>query len=382
LSGVRAWGPGYLHRCRDGDGAAATEPEPPPDPCKHAVPPKPPAKQDDDQKQFNITFAADNMRLDTGADSPNALSKPQGLDLDNTCSCGVADAAPSCEAPAGSQSQCDKDDQGRDNVAGGLLQIALAQLRDLGPEGIYQNIHKGFYTVLFSVTAWNGTPNDDQVGVAVFMSPGVDNPKDENVNLIPPNFDGNDHWKLDEGSIQDGQNHLGQTCEFPTLCQPTALDAYAYVSNGKLVAHFESVPFGFGTGPSRVAIPFNSAVLVASLTGTEPNFRLEGELAGRWPAEAIIKGIANAAVVDHQTDAATAICTQPAGYTIFRTEICKAADLAGKQADDKHGKPCTALSQAMRFTAGPAKLGPVTASSEALTNNGVCPPDLDTTCPK
>jgi hypothetical protein len=36
----------------------------------------------------------------------------------------------------------------------------------------------------------------------------------------------------------------------------------------------------------------------------------------------------------------------------------------------------------MRFTAGPAKMGPVTQSSSELLENGVCPPDLDTTCPK
>lgn len=381
---VMACGPGDLHRLMAGDPTVPTDApaEDPTDPCKHAVPPKPPTKQDDKQ-QVNITFAADNLRLDTGADPDSGLGKPQSLDLDNTCSCGVADAAPSCQAPASSQSQCDKDEQGRDNVTGGLLQIALAQFPDLAPDGIYLNIHKGFYTVLFNLTAWNGTPDDDQVAVAIFMSPGVDNPKDEMANLIPPSFDGNDHWKLDEGSIKDGHSRVGTTCAFPNVCQPVALDPYAYVTKGTLVAHFDTVPFGFGQGASRVTIPFNSAILFASLSGdSEASYRMEGELAGRWPAESIIKGIASAAIINHQTDAATAICNQPSGYALFRTEICKAADLAPTSADDKQGKRCTSLSQSMRFTAGPAKMGPIAESSDSLTNNGICPADLDTSCPK
>lgn len=380
---VMACGPGDLHRLMAGDPTIPMEvpTEDPTDPCKHALAPKPPPKQDDKQ-QVNITFAADNLRLDTGADPDSGLGKPQSLDLDNTCSCGVADAAPSCEAPPSSQSQCD-DQNGRDNVTGGLLQIALAQIPDLGPDGIYLNIHKGFYTVLVNISAWNGTANDDQVAVAVFVSPGVDNPKDDMANLIPPKFDGNDRWKIEENSIKDGHGKIGMTCSFPTVCQPEALDAYAYVTNGKLVAHFATIPFGFGQAGTHVRIPFNSAVLVATLSGdNESNYRLEGEIAGRWPAESIIKGIAQAAIVNHQTDAATAICNQAGGYALFRTQICLAADLAATSDDDKKGKRCTSLSQAMRFTAGPAKLGPIAESSDSLTNSGICPPNLDTSCPK
>ena len=82
---------------------------------------------------------------------------------------------------------------------------------------------------------------------------------DDMANLIPPNFDGNDRWKIEESSVKDGHAKLGTPCMFPTVCQPEALDPYAYVTNGKLVAHFQSIPFGFGQGTVHVRIPFESA---------------------------------------------------------------------------------------------------------------------------
>lgn len=377
-----ACGPGDLHYLMAGDGAAATEPPPDPtDPCNHAREPSAPSKQDD-QRSLKLTFATDDMRFDTGRDPDSGLSKPKGLDLDDTCSCGVADAAPSCEAPLGTAPKCDKDDQGRDNVAGDLLQVALGSLQTvIGPDAIYANIHKGFYAVLVNVTAWNGTPNDDQVGVSLLMSPGVDNPKDDFANLIPPKFDGNDVWKVEPGSIHDGNLKLGKSCEdIRILCEPIALDVNGYVRDGKLVAHFDTVPFSFGPDSSRIVIPFNSATLLATISGTEPSFRLDGELVGRWPSESILQAVASASITN--SDGTTvAVCNQPSLYATFRTQVCLSADLAATRKDDKKGKRCTTLSQSLRFTAIAAHLGPVTEST-TQTGSGVCPPDLDTTCPK
>ena len=36
------------------------------------------------------------------------------------------------------------------------------------------------------------------------MSSGVDTPRDDAGDIIPPQFDGNDRWKIEEASIRDG----------------------------------------------------------------------------------------------------------------------------------------------------------------------------------
>ena len=397
-----ACGPGNLHYLMEGSPATEPTADDPTDPCKHARPPKAPPKQDE-QKVVNLTFATNDMRLDTGPTTASGLTAPQGLDLDGVCTCGVDAGPPSCKAPAGFQVTCDKVvrldggigpdgkpldggtlEEGRDNVGGGLLSLALTQLPPvLGPDSIRKRINDGFYAILVRIASWNGLADDDQVAVSVYMSPGADMGKDENANLIKPKWDGNDRWTVEVGSVLDGKNKIGLECEggLP-LCDAAALDLKAYVSGGKVVATFDNIPFSFGDSEARLFIPFNSATLIAKIRGSETEpYTLDGEISGRWPAEAIINAVGNLAVVDNDEPdgGVVAFCTDPGRFEFFRQSVCGSVDLADLKKNDNKDKDCTTMSQSVRFTAGIAHLGKV-QQSNAETNASLCPKDKDLSC--
>lgn len=391
-----ACGPGDLAYLTEGDGEA-TEPPPddtPNDPCKHARPPKPPPKKDV-PTHLTITFATREMRLDTGRDPESGLSKPQGLDLDNTCTCGVADAAPSCNSPATAPPACDKTtavdggvlEEGRDNVAGDLLAIALSRLPvSLGADAIRDRIGRGLYSILVGIADWNGTPDDDQVFVSMLMSPGADMGRDENMDIIRPKWDGNDRWAVEVGSVQDGMTKLDKECESadPNAlpeCDPIAIDLNGYVSGGKLVANFDEVPFSFGDDNARLDVPFQSATLVAKITGTAPTFYLDGELSGRWPADKIVNAIGNIAIVDDKDPegGVKGLCTTNDTFEFFRKSVCLSVDLASTKADDNKGKDCRTMSQSVRFKAEVAHQGAVRQSAQS-THPELCPKDRPLDC--
>lgn len=380
LVAVIACGPGDLSRLTKGDGTP-TEPTPtvdPTDPCKHALPPARPTRQED-PKSLVLFWATNNMRLDTGPPPDSGLSRSVGYDIDNTCTCGPADAAPSCKEPAEALKVCDLDQKGRDNVTGDLLAIALTAVpKVLSGDAIYTRIHAGFYSVLVGINAWNGTPNDDNVGVSVLISGGADMGKDENANLIRPNFDGNDIWSVAPTSIHEGDSKIGKDCnETIPVCDAIAVDAAAYVADGTLVANFGQVPFAFGDKSAFISIPFTDAMLIAKIGGEEPLFTLDGELIGRWPAEAILNAVGHLSF--DAPGGPQAICTSAGLYEQFKKQVCLSVDLATQRVRDNKGDDCTMLSQSVRFTATQAKIGHVIAP-ETETGADACPPELDTTC--
>jgi hypothetical protein len=65
------------------------------------------------------------------------------------------------------------------------------------------------------------------------------------------------------------------------------------------------------------------------------------------------------------------------GETIFKRTVCSSADLAASAAQDRTGAPCTALSEAIRFVGGTAKVGKVRASIQEPSD---CP-DFQDSCP-
>ncbi|MBX3203517.1 MAG: hypothetical protein KF764_00550 [Labilithrix sp.] len=335
------------------------------DVCVHAGPAERP-DGGDGASIADLVFAADEIRIDTG-DFDAGLPKPESIDLDRTCSCLEP---PSCVAPADAGAPvCDGPD-GRDNVSGPLLGTLALLLPALDPAFLTQRIRQGVYGILLSVQKWNGQPNDPDVVVSFRMSVGIQ--KDDDVDGGAPKFDGNDVWDIDPGSIVAGDTLVGQECS-AIGCIGIGSDVAAYVRDGVLVARFDELPLTVSVGSGRLVLPFIGTVLMARITQDGAGYRIRGELAGRWRAADILAG--SAAIRDPITN--TSLCGNPETYGYFKRSVCSSVDLAGSPADDRTGAPCTALSEAVAFSARPAKLGKV----RQLTQPPVDCPDFKDTCP-
>lgn len=376
LGAAIACGPGELHRLMEGYPA---EPDPNPeqkpgDPCKHAYAPGRPAEDASvkTDQPGAVTLAMTEMRIDTG--TPGAtLAPPAAYDLDKTCSC-LPGVRPSCKK-ATTEAVCTEDDEhGGDNVIGPLMNSVAAAIPIVASTKLKERIDKGYFSILVNITNWNGTDNDLQVTVAVFMSVGLHERSDTNL----PQFNGSDVWDVSPDSVSGGveQAAAGVDCGNPKAlqCVPFALDPNAYISKGKLVANFDNVPFAFGDGLTRVSIPLASAMLIGKLEGNAPPYTFEGDLTGRWASHDILEAMAHVAFVDDQ-GVTTALCNDPSPigkYALVYNAICSKVDLAPSRNDDADGgAPCTSLSQSTHLKATSAHLGPIVATT-TQTNSDKC----------
>lgn len=331
--------------------------------CVRAGPPERP-DGGDGPSVADLVFAVDALRIDTG-DFDAGLPKPEGVDLDGTCSCLEP---PSCVAPPDAAPACDGPG-GRDNVSGPLLGTLALLLPALEPTFLTQRIRQGVYGVLLSVQKWNGEPNDPDVVVSLRMSVGVQPTGDDGG---APRFDGNDVWDIDPASIVAGDSLVGQDCD-AIGCIGLGSDVRAYVRDGVLVARFEQLPFTVSVGAGRLVLPFVGTVLTARITRDGGVHRIAGELAGRWRTADILAG--SAAIREPLTG--SSLCENAETYGYFKRSVCSSADLAANPADDRTGAPCTALSEAVAFSGSPAKLGKV----RELVQEPVDCPGFQDTCP-
>lgn len=369
LALVFACGPGDLSDLTRGSPLTET-PDPPIEggppgipTCKGAVAPDPPPA-DGDEKFPEILFAVDNMRVDSNSqDAGTELAAPTSFNLDNNCSCEEVDQ--SCIAPDGGVKTkfCD-DKDGRDNVTGGLLADLNSLVPTASPAFLKGRIAAGIFTMFISITDWNGQPNDSRVIVGLRMSAGIDNGFDPALpgERIKPRFDGQDTWSVDPSTILSGPEPDTTPCG-PLQCIPQAIDlVHAYVKDGKVVASFAEVNLAFATPGGRLALPYRGVTLVADITMKDGMRRLDGQLAGRWPTDAILNASGAFATPDNPD---IDLCKNELSYKFFKDSICRSADLAAQPSDDnKRGVRCGALSEAVRFTAIPAKLGTVRIPDE------------------
>ncbi len=370
--GVASCGPGDLGgltRGRSDGGVDAPAPDVV-EVCVHASAPERPAG-DDSPSVPDLLFAAEDLRLDTG-EAPAGLPRPEGLDLDRTCSCVEP---PSCLPPADAGAPvCDGPD-GRDNVAGGLLGTLGLIVPVLEPSVITNRIKEGGYSVLVSVQKWNGQPNDPEVVVTLRMSTGMAERVEADGGIVTkPRFDGNDVWEVDPGSIVSGDTLVDQDCNV-VGCLGLGNDLRGYVRDGVLVANFETIPFSVTIPKGRLVFPFVNAVLTARITQDGGRYVIAGEIAGRWSTESILAGFYQ--FRDPITE--VPLCQNAETYALFKRTVCSSADLAATAAQDRTGAPCTSLSEAIRFVGSPAKVGKV-RSATVLPSE--CPElQLQDSCP-
>lgn len=194
----------------------------------------------------------------TIADPSKAKSPYQwiGLNLDGLCTNPVGcSAAPpdkvACKTAGGSVKPADGVGC-RDNMFG-FLEPTAAVNPYLGiPYGVNENdfnceIRRGGFNVLFKISQYNGTVNDDQVRVDVYESPGLEKVGPFDCITEKDTWKGEAPWVLLQPWYVDAAGLDGAVGSAGTL--PPAKSNYdpsAYVKNGYLVAHIpdgESVRF-------------------------------------------------------------------------------------------------------------------------------------------
>jgi hypothetical protein len=303
------------------------------DPCDHAEPPTRPSADDpSDASDIELVTAVTNV--DFGGDGGTTL----GFDLDHTCTCPGPE---SCVPGQGGNGHCD-DSRGRDNAGGALIQEFSELTTQLSTAKINTNFENGVDTMVIRVRQYNGTANDTQVALAVFVSTGTVPLDDAGANPIPKH-DGTDMWGLDPSSV------VGTPPPYVAVNEDTS----AYVTNGVLVGSV-SFPFRVGNAFGPNFLRLDGAFLVATLAPSGSGYAMSGVITGRWDTRNLLTGMQG---IHDPLVAGQYLCGTDSTYQGFKSAICAAADIASLASSDNTGAPCDALSLAVGFTSEPAMLG-------------------------
>jgi hypothetical protein len=294
--------------------------------CGVTFPPPPAKATPGGAEEFVLAIHSINLG-DKGA---------SGLDLDGVCSCHGD--GPSCKEPV---QHCD-DMEGRDNAAATLfntLTLAL-QSSNFGSDFFSARVNDGAWTVLFRVRGYNGEPDDAQVEVNLYPSPGFAGP-----TPTIPLWDGTDLWQVSATSVSNMD-----------IDQPLYRDMGAYVAGGVLVASLPEAEVTLAGSETTISIHLTGAGILAKIS-KDAQFggvrATDGLILGRWKLSD-----AFASVASYRDESSMPICTTNTFYPTIKTLICQSADILAGQGTP--ASPCDAMSFGVGFTADPAKLGSVT----------------------
>ncbi len=320
--------------------------------------PEPPGQTTPQAGEADIVVALRHM--DFGEE--NLLKGPtKGYDLDQRCTC--KGDKNSCLIPdyAGAD-HCDGPG-GVDNAVAQLFAALSVFSSGLTSKKQSESSEAGYWSLLIRIRDYNGQPNDNQVSVALFASPGVD------ANSCTPNtakWDGQDEFPVDASSLE------GQPVTMPDMCgkvsgqsleMPRYHDEQAYVSNGKLVANLPAAGLGFAGNSSSTTIRLVAGFISGKLVKTNGRWRLdEGLFVGRWRLDDFFLALSSL-TTDNEP-----VCTDHPLYSALKNAACSYTDIASSLGGPT--TPCDALSFGMAFDAEPAKLGIITQKPMAITQ---CP---------
>lgn len=336
---------------RDGGSDAAAPVDAPVDArtCSlHRPPLPPPPDIKDSELPGPVVLALDAVRIDDSSNIDAAIPPSSGYDLDLACTCPEPDTC--VLPPDAGPKKCDGDG-GADNALGRMFSyLGSIFSNEFGPDFATRRVRKGAYGSLMSLGGWNHEANDPKVIVAFFLSHGLEGSVDGGKAV--PQLDGTDVWTIDPASVQNGEANLGADCNKVESCFPLYVSRDAYVVDNTLVARM-NIPFAISTSSGRIVIDMEDVVLTGKLTPSGSSFRIDGEFVGRWPVDRVLKALAQVPVNDQP------LCEQAAFFEVARQEVCAAVDITSDPAMDHTGKRCDALSAAIRYSGGPAKLGQI-----------------------
>jgi len=329
--------------------------------CPHRVwPTAPTDPPDGDALEFTVAIRS----VQLGEDFDPRTGPTIGYDLDGVCSgqgeediCSkpdFADASVLVDGP-----------EGIDNNAARVFgEAGNFYPRLISSSAYTQGISDGEWSVLFRVRGYNGEPNDGQVELALYPSPGMHvdpcNPMD-----ATPTWDGSDLWAVHAFAVEGGQGGGGQggggagTCNQPpdgALAQPAYVDDKAYVRDGTLVASIPKTELALSGGALPASVTLVGGFITAQIVEEPEGYALRnGLLVGRWPADLILGELSKIVV-----DGGMPLCTDQALYQILKPELCKYVDIETTVGGPT--QPCDAISLGIGFEADPAQIGSIYVS--------------------
>lgn len=311
------------------------------DACKDpalARSPCPPQTADTADDIGEVVFAMRTMRFGMDATKPDDW-KSLGLDLDCLSTTKTGDPF-ACKRAASANATVVEDGlQGRDNSfarnVGGLV-VMLESWGMVDNVELKQNEYceQGHNGILVGIKGWNGLADDSRVEAAIYLSRGVRDATGQ--NEVPAIWDGSDPWSIDTSSLTVGD-------------LPKFLDDAAYVANNVLVAHLpDGVQITFEGSTTALELALNKSTISMRISDDRKTAS-EGVFAGVWGAQT---ALASMSAFAEQSG----ICSNNGAFPTLIQIVANAPD-ARLDLVPKVDLACNAISFAMGFTAGRAKLG-------------------------
>jgi hypothetical protein len=316
--------------------------------CHARWPGRPTIEDGDGKPDRTLLFAINYIEFD-----PKTVTVPLGYDLDDTCTCIGTPAGPeSCNRhPEATTPRCDEA-SGRDIAFNVAALPVLAKSKGFNEDQLRNGLRNGAYGILVGVSGWNGGSNDKTVRISVFFSSGFatgDAGVDAASEAGPA---AGQAWDIDPSSVTSGDAGFEPRARY--------FDDNAYVTNGVVVAsRLLGAQISLGTGRDEILIDVSQSVLTAKVgKDSDGNYVLsDGQIAGRWPTKNVLKTVAG--LQDPLSDSGRSVCDDPAkiAYTLAKSTICGAADIANRVDLDNTGAVCDAISLGISFTAKTATFG-------------------------
>jgi hypothetical protein len=309
-----------------------------------------------------IYLAIRTMRLG-GLDQDGVRSetawKDIGLDLDSTCtlseSCPADPAKPSLSCkPSGASVPVDGN-YCRDNTFGRLQVIAskvreVSEVYGLSDDAFNCALCVGAYNFIIKLSNYDGTPNDDDIRVDFFPSPGLD-------KILPWDCKPGGDWRAHPCFTADLPLNVQDTALSGTIAAPGELpeaifnDAHAYVKDGFVVVSLpQDILFWF-PGKKALATAFPLKIKKGIATG-----KIGRAKDGTWVIEdGVIAGrILGSELIE--SFRLIGFCESDPNYGTVKDFIQTNLDI--RVADPQGpGEACDAISMGVGFTAGQATPG-------------------------
>lgn len=272
-----------------------------------------------------------------------------GFDLDGLCTgadtCTGTDSPPSCKPTV---PQISTDGQlCRDNTFGRLMYATslvpeVSNKYGLNDDAITCALCVGDYNYLLRISGYNGEPNDDQVRVDLYPSPGLEKP-------LPWNC-ADSSWKDHPCFTPDEQFTITSAAtaapsQGPDLTDAVAFDDAAYVRDGYLVFQLPDNTMlwfpGYKASAPEYPMRFQTATVAGKLAkDADEVWRVtDGTIGGRILGTELVKGFRE-----------LGICEQDPNYSVLVDFVTKNLDVLADGRTDPSAT-CDAMSAGVAFTA-------------------------------
>ncbi|MBM4356876.1 MAG: hypothetical protein FJ096_02075 [Deltaproteobacteria bacterium] len=345
----------------------------PPTTCVHARWPEPPSATVPGGAEIEVIAAVRAIDIGEGAPDLSSLGPARGYDLDQFCT-GEGDGS-SCLLPEGGNPAASKDGPGGIDNASAVLFGAIKAFEPLLDSARFsEGADRGDWSLLVRVQGYNGLPDDSEVTVSLYPSPGLRAEKCVSMDAVPK-WDGTDAWpvgtsalKMGSGTGDDGGRG---TCSpgVPgySFDRPRFTDPKAYVSGGQVVANLPDVEITAWLAKSPLVLRLKAGFVTGKLVKVGSGYGIEGgRFVGRWPTSAMLRQLAASVTSE------LPVCTDNPIYKLLKDGVCDARDVTSTLGGPT--TPCDALSIGIAFEAAPATLGAVVPLAPSESE---CPPELD-----